>query len=206
MSYQKERRKRLKEAGLCVQCGETSPRKNKTTCEECGIKNSKAMQKWQNKKKKERQSKGFCSCGRSTLENKKTCEQCSKKNRNWYYRRKELGLCTYCGNKSKDNSTRCESCAQKLSDQKKEIRKEVLDAYGGPICNCCGETTEMFLCIDHINNDGSEHRKEIRKNTINKWLKDNNFPKGYQILCFNCNMGKQLNGGICPHQDPKFLN
>lgn len=96
--------------------------------------------------------------------------------------------------------TGCEECAKKLSEEKKQTRAEVLNAYGGAICACCGETIEKFLVVDHINNDGAEHRRTIRRNTINKWLKDNNFPPGYQVLCFNCNMGKQLNGGICPHK------
>jgi len=25
-------------------------------------------------------------------------------------------------------------------------------------------------------------------------------PAGFQVLCFNCNIGKQLNDGTCPHQ------
>jgi hypothetical protein len=26
------------------------------------------------------------------------------------------------------------------------------------------------------------------------------FPDGFQTLCFNCNVGKYKNGGVCPHQ------
>ena len=26
------------------------------------------------------------------------------------------------------------------------------------------------------------------------------FPEGFQILCFNCNAGKHRNGGRCPHE------
>ena len=25
------------------------------------------------------------------------------------------------------------------------------------------------------------------------------FPANYQILCANCNWGKEMNGGVCPH-------
>ena len=35
---------------------------------------------------------------------------------------------------------------------------------------------------------------------ITTWLYRNNFPKGFQTLCFNCNWGKHINDGICPHQ------
>ncbi len=92
------------------------------------------------------------------------------------------------------------------------LRILVLKAYGGenPCCVCCKENTLIFLCIDHINNNGSQHRQEIGKNRqqpknigssgIYQWLKNNNFPKGFQVLCFNCNMAKSFNGGVCPHQ------
>lgn len=26
------------------------------------------------------------------------------------------------------------------------------------------------------------------------------FPQGYQTLCFNCNSGKAINKGTCPHK------
>ena len=32
------------------------------------------------------------------------------------------------------------------------------------------------------------------------WLKRNNFPPGYQVLCWNCNCGRSINNGICPHK------
>jgi len=73
-------------------------------------------------------------------------------------------------------------------------------AYGGMICACCGETMEAFLSIDHINNDGAEHRKGVNRRNLYKWLKANNYPPGFQILCMNCNFGKARNGGVCPHK------
>lgn len=76
----------------------------------------------------------------------------------------------------------------------------VFKAYGGYVCACCGETELAFLCIDHINNDGAEHRRKIKRRVIYRWLVANGFPPGYQVLCANCNQGKQLNGGVCPHQ------
>ena len=89
------------------------------------------------------------------------------------------------------------------------LRKEAIQAYGGMKCSCCGETEEKFLTIDHINNDGALHRRTIGGKDGNgkgmgartwKWLKDNNYPKGFQILCMNCNHGKARNKGICPHK------
>lgn len=82
-------------------------------------------------------------------------------------------------------------------------KDKVFMAYGGYRCACCGETEKSFLTIDHMNNDGAKMRKEGIHNHTSKlyrWLKDHGYPKGYQILCMNCQVGKLRNNGICPHQ------
>lgn len=93
-------------------------------------------------------------------------------------------------------------CTQKL-------KREVMDAYGG-CCSCCGETELVFLTIDHVNDDGAEHRRAMAAERGHeysqagartyRWLRRNGFPRGFQVLCANCNCGKQWNQGICPHQ------
>jgi hypothetical protein len=79
------------------------------------------------------------------------------------------------------------------------VRYEVIAAYGG-FCACCGETEIRFLQMDHINNDGAAHRKEI-KIQLSTWLKQQGYPEGFQVLCANCNFAKHTNGGTCPHQE-----
>ena len=82
----------------------------------------------------------------------------------------------------------------------RQIKLDALAAYGGS-CVCCGETTEQFLTIDHIDGCTKEQRKREGLGTsFYLHLKKNGWPDGYQTLCFNCNMGRQINGGICPHQ------
>ncbi len=81
----------------------------------------------------------------------------------------------------------------------------VLSHYGGtpPKCICCGERNDKFLTIDHVNNDGYSERKKLKHNPIRKTYKyiiENNFPNEFQILCMNCNWGKMMNDGICPHK------
>jgi hypothetical protein len=81
-----------------------------------------------------------------------------------------------------------------------DLRLEALEHYGSK-CACCGETTFEFLSIDHINGGGNQHRKELGIKAGNKfvrWLKENNWPEGYQILCHNCNLSKGFYGE-CPH-------
>jgi hypothetical protein len=93
-----------------------------------------------------------------------------------------------------------------IAPYKATIRKAVFDAYGGERCACCGETERKFLTLDHINNDGAADRMKIAgKRTASGWttyryLHSKGFPPGYQVLCMNCNFGKRMNQGVCPHK------
>lgn len=84
----------------------------------------------------------------------------------------------------------------------KRMRKLVLEHYG-KFCACCGENETRFLTVDHVNRDGHEHRKQIRSTNVNAWLVRHDFPHTVkiQILCFNCNMAREFNGGVCPHKE-----
>jgi hypothetical protein len=78
-------------------------------------------------------------------------------------------------------------------------------AYGGYRCACCAETQVTFLCIDHVNNDGYQHRKQIgRGSNIYLWLRKHGYPQGFQVLCMNCNFGKKHNNGVCPHVEAQY--
>lgn len=110
----------------------------------------------------------------------------------------------------------CESCyaaarhdiyiteyADKARRWAAKVKLEAFDAYGGRICACCEETTIQFLSIDHVNNDGNTHqttksRRGVRYHQLRKLGWPNNPP--LQVLCMNCNWGKRINGGICPHK------
>jgi hypothetical protein len=81
------------------------------------------------------------------------------------------------------------------------LRHEAIEAYGGYRCACCGIREAMFLTIDHIKNGGTRHRRRIGSRFF-RWLKENGYPKGFQVLCSNCNHGRHRNGGVCPHKDP----
>jgi len=86
------------------------------------------------------------------------------------------------------------------------IREAVFAAYGGYKCACCGESEQKFLTIDHVKNDGATFRRQIAGTrtaagyVTYRWLLKHNFPSGYQVLCMNCNHGKRMNAGVCPHQ------
>lgn len=81
-----------------------------------------------------------------------------------------------------------------------KLREVIFAAYGGFLCKCCSETEPTMLTIDHVNDDGSEHRREVGSTNIYSWLVKNGFPEGFQVLCYNCNLSKHRNGGVCAHQ------
>ena len=91
---------------------------------------------------------------------------------------------------------------EKLADinSRGKLRKDVLGNYSkGKIkCNCCGEKEIKFLALDHINNNGKQERKKWGSSLYAR-LRKLNYPKGYQVLCHNCNMAKAFYK-ICPHQ------
>ncbi len=91
----------------------------------------------------------------------------------------------------------------KIYSKKYDIKcKKLVFEHYGKECACCGENIQQFLTIDHIEGGGETHRKLIGRK-INRWLVTNNFPEGFQTLCFNCNWGKHINGGVCPHNTSK---
>ena len=77
-----------------------------------------------------------------------------------------------------------------------------LKAYGGenPACACCSECSPLFLSLDHVDGGGRQQRAAKGGGGFMTWLKANNYPPGFQVLCHNCNLGRQLNSGTCPHQ------
>ncbi len=78
---------------------------------------------------------------------------------------------------------------------KVKVKFRVLSHYseGVPKCKCCSESDIDVLCIDHINGGGGEERRclNIKPGIEFYWhLIRNGYPKGYQVLCFNCNLKK----------------
>ncbi len=88
-----------------------------------------------------------------------------------------------------------------------KLRCETIAAYGEK-CDCCGTNDKAVLTIDHVNGNGAAHRRELHNDKakrpggggkLYRWLRDNSYPVGLRTLCFNCNSGRSVNGGICPH-------
>jgi hypothetical protein len=101
---------------------------------------------------------------------------CSRKcNRSYCLK---LGICIDCY-KEKESSRIgvliCSTCARKgvinRTIGRFKAKIEVFKEYEGR-CQCCGVDYIEFLSIDHINNDGKEHRKVVRGgHDLYMWLK-----------------------------------
>ena len=86
-----------------------------------------------------------------------------------------------------------------------KLRWGILLHYGGnpPLCACCNEPNIEFLIIDHIKGEGNKHIKEIGGSAkLFLWLRKNNYPEGFRILCYNCNSSLG-HYGYCPHRKLK---
>jgi len=158
------------------------------------------------------------------------CRRCLKlKPRSEFYlhsRARRLSAITAFGRKREMHCAHCKACDIKQTrayyrknrdrvlalDKKTKvqrwnrIKETVFLAYGGFRCACCGETEKLFLSLDHIANDGAEFRRNNLGDrrragyATYAWLYRNGFPEGIQVLCMNCQHGKRMNKGICPHQ------
>lgn len=83
---------------------------------------------------------------------------------------------------------------RRFSQQRKV---EVLTHYGNGKCACveCSFDNIKALTIDHIDGGGNEQRKKVGQKNLYNWLKSQDFPKGYQTLCMNCQFIKKVDEG-----------
>lgn len=136
------------------------------------------------------------------------CKDCTKRRKNAYnaactpeHRSAIAKRCYY-----KRHAKRLETMRQYSAG----VRLEALAHYsqGSMACACCGERELAFLTFDHVQRDGAAHRKQMGAKTRGFgntawWLKKHQYPQGIQVLCYNCNCGRERNGGVCPHQKAK---
>jgi hypothetical protein len=127
-----------------------------------------------------------------------------------YKYRRDNGLCVACGEKA-TQGTRCDIHAEhnrkKTLESNHRKRQKVFAHYcaGEPHCMCPGCRTRYigFLQLDHVNGWGRDSRRKLQLGNGGarywKWIIENNYPDGFQILCANCNgMGAKGKKKHCP--------
>ncbi len=92
----------------------------------------------------------------------------------------------------------------KSTAYKKKQRRVVLEFYadGDIRCRCCREQTYEFLTLDHIDGQSPDVPQDFRAGAgLIRILIREDFPPGYQVLCWNCNCAKGKSKGIyrCKH-------
>ena len=211
---QNKRRSHFASAGKCEICGSSRAERSRF----CAAHNDSVRQYYRNRNSRIRENRedlAICFCGRFREPGFSTCASCRTRGqeRAKHARRSrlDLGLCLTCGKTSPKPGMRCcEECSNKRSRwysasdtrerqrvERKQDRGSVISHYGGA-CVCCGEVTDSFLALDHVAGAGNQHRRGINKSGSGfyRWIIDQGFPPGFQILCHNCNISKRLLNGV----------
>lgn len=186
-----------KTAGICQRCG-GQPTANGTMCVDCRRKHNAISRKIGAAKR----VAGLCEqCPNPSSPGRSRCAACLRADNNRRLANlQEKGLCR-CGKyPPRPGHRSCSVCSQWHKQNNLKLKISVLTHYGDgvPLCTCCGEAELHFLNIDHINGGGAEHRRQIGRTKLYRWLVNNDFPTGFQVLCANCNFGKSI-CGECPH-------
>lgn len=131
-------------------------------------------------------------------------------------RLRAAGICIICRqNKARvdEGKVTCLGCmdyCNKMGKQhRRNVRRFIIEYYGAKCaCPSCSETNYKFLTIDHVNNDGGKQMRAFKTEhqyyaAVYKSIKAGNAPTDLRILCYNCNIGRAHNGGVCPHDKPE---
>jgi hypothetical protein len=161
-----------KAAGICVLCYKNPAIPDRVKCQECTNAKSEYLS-----------------------QHIPEHSEASRKHREKLY---AAGICSRCKGPIGDSPTKCcNECRIKNNEEMRvslqELRLNTMNIYGGCKCALCSETELVVLSIDHIEGGGVKHRKEIGNGDANigaskfyRWLRDNNYPPGYRVLCMNC--------------------
>ena len=138
---------------------------HKTRCRECNVKLN--------------DSNGYCPNG--SYSNGYICKECKKR----------LDRET----SAKRRSTNPEAFKKCVTKSKQKAKQAVFSHYcnGDIRCAKCGFDDMRALSIDHINGNGAKQKKELggSGDKTYRWIKKNDYPPGFQVLCMNCQFIKR---------------
>ena len=89
--------------------------------------------------------------------------------------------------------------AEKIKAAKADLKRSAINMYskGNACCAWCGQADIDVLCLDHTDNGGATHRKELRSTGVigwgvYRWVREQDYPPIFQVLCCNCNKKKEV--------------
>jgi hypothetical protein len=159
--------------------------------------------------------------GRDVVLGRKLCRNCGKRSldstrryreknpdafRRKYHALKKAEICTNCAAHKAVVGVLCFVCNLAEKQRAVRIKQEVIDRYGGR-CSCCKEKRIAFLTLDHVKNNGTALRRlgvHAGGGQLYKRLRTKPIDPAFQVLCWNCNMGKRVTG-TCPHKDDSYF-
>lgn len=153
-------------------------------CTICGIKHARirptGYEAWYNHPTT---GKTICDSCYSKIPRKKLCVECgSTKDTRW---------------SSNEKGVICHKCEMVLYRRKVKLKVFTHYSKGKPVCcikDCDIDDMDM-LSLDHTNDDGAAHRKQVGAKTgtfMYEWAIKNNFPPIFKVMCWNHNIKKQL--------------
>ena len=131
----------------------------------------------------------------------KICSRCNLLLRDKYFNRGQ-NYCVDCQHEYKSqyhiqNQAKLNSNSRLWRANEKVKTLEYYSQTSPPECMRCGFSDIRALTIDHIDGGGTRHTRSIGfgGNHFYTWLRKNNYPEGYQVLCRNCQSIKQHEKG-----------
>lgn len=200
------RREKRKAAGVCTEC-QGAVKEGCVLCQTCIDKSTKcALDRYYRNKEA-----GVCRYCGADSGGKARCTACTgyfaNYSQQWYQEMKAAGRCPNCGREHSERTILCRRCCNLKAGTARDrwacLKQEAFDAYGGAVCSGCNFDNAVVLEIDHIDGGGTEHRKQIGQSNMYLWLKQNDYPPGYRVLCPTCN--KLAHAGIAlPNEQNKL--
>lgn len=132
------------------------------------------------------------------------CKKCIQENNRRYYIQNKEKVKKSVRRWRNNNPERVK---ENKRNERARLKQEMVEAYGGK-CSCCGEMAIEFLTLEHREQDGAEHRRQLaKKNGVKRvrcdmiWreARRQGYPDCYTVLCMNCNFALGM-FGYCPHQ------
>lgn len=107
-----------------------------------------------------------------------------------YYQQNKERWKIYWANQTEEQK---QACRDRNTEREQAQKFLVLSHYsnGSLVCTHCGIADIDVLSLDHINGGGTQQRMQYGSHTY-RWVINNAFPDGFQVLCFNCNWKKRI--------------